>query len=144
MAEQKLPKLTTRVRFPSPAPISPPIKYGQLETAADYQPGRGDLNLNSFSAKLISWQKQHGRHDLPWQNTRDPYAIWLSEIMLQQTQVGTVIPYYQRFLQRFPDVTTLALAPLDDVLAQWSGLGYYSRGRNLHRAARVIVEDDKG
>ncbi|SFO26015.1 A/G-specific adenine glycosylase [Nitrosospira briensis] len=100
--------------------------------------------MNSFSAKLISWQKQHGRHDLPWQNTRDPYAIWLSEIMLQQTQVGTVIPYYQRFLQRFPDVTTLALAPLDDVLAQWSGLGYYSRGRNLHRAARVIVGDHQG
>jgi A/G-specific adenine glycosylase len=100
--------------------------------------------LNSFSAKLISWQKQHGRHHLPWQSTLDPYAIWLSEIMLQQTQVSTVIPYYQRFLRRFPDIKTLASAPLDDVLAQWSGLGYYSRGRNLHRAARLIVVDHKG
>ncbi|SOD40211.1 A/G-specific adenine glycosylase [Nitrosovibrio sp. Nv4] len=100
--------------------------------------------MNSFAAKLIGWQKQHGRHHLPWQNTRDPYAIWLSEIMLQQTQVSTVIPYYRRFLQRFPDINSLALASLDDVLAQWSGLGYYSRGRNLHRAARLIVANHQG
>lgn len=100
--------------------------------------------MNSFAAKLIGWQKQHGRHHLPWQNTPDPYAIWLSEIMLQQTQVSTVIPYYRRFLQRFPDINSLALASLDDVLAQWSGLGYYSRGRNLHRAARLIVANHQG
>jgi len=92
-----------------------------------------------IALKLIAWQKQHGRHDLPWQGTRDPYAIWLSEIMLQQTQVATVIPYYNRFLARFSDVAALAAAPLDEVLQLWSGLGYYSRARNLHKAAQVIV-----
>ena len=100
--------------------------------------------MDSFAAKIIRWQEKHGRHHLPWQHTRDPYAIWLSEIMLQQTQVNTVIPYYQRFLQSFPDIRHLALASLDDVLARWSGLGYYSRGRNLHRAARLIVSDHQG
>jgi A/G-specific adenine glycosylase len=93
----------------------------------------------SPAARLIAWQRRHGRHDLPWQNTRDAYAVWLSEIMLQQTQVATVIPYYRRFLQRYPTVDRLAAAPLDDVLALWSGLGYYSRARNLHRAAGVLV-----
>lgn len=97
-----------------------------------------------FAGKLISWQKRHGRHDLPWQNTRDPYAIWVSEIMLQQTQVATVIPYYPRFLKRFPDIATLAASPLDEVLRLWSGLGYYSRARNLHRAAQVVVNDHGG
>ena len=92
-----------------------------------------------FAAKLIAWQKKHGRHDLPWQGTRDPYAIWLSEIMLQQTQVATVTPYFIRFLARFPGVAALAEAPLDEVLRLWSGLGYYSRARNLHAAAREIV-----
>ena len=98
----------------------------------------------NFAAKLIRWQQFHGRHHLPWQNTRDPYAIWLSEIMLQQTQVITVIPYYLRFLQRFPDISSLALAPLDEVLALWSGLGYYARGRNLHQAAQLIVSHHGG
>lgn len=93
-----------------------------------------------FAARLIAWQRSHGRHDLPWQGTRDPYRIWVSEIMLQQTQVATVIPYYQRFMLRFPDVATLAAAAEDEVLAQWSGLGYYARARNLHKAARVIVD----
>jgi len=97
-----------------------------------------------FSSRLIRWQKQHGRHDLPWQNTRDPYRIWLSEIMLQQTQVATVIPYYQAFLRRFPSIKKLAAAPLDEVLALWSGLGYYARGRNLHQAAQVIVAEHGG
>lgn len=96
--------------------------------------------LPDFSARLIAWQRQHGRHDLPWQNTRDPYRIWLSEIMLQQTQVSTVIPYYARFLARFPDVAALAAAPIDDVMALWAGLGYYSRARNLHRCAQAVVE----
>ena len=100
--------------------------------------------MDSFAAKFIRWHEKHGRHHLPWQHTRDPYAIWLSEIMLQQTQVNTVIPYYQRFLQSFPDIRRLALASLDDVLARWSGLGYYSRGRNLHRAARMIVSNYQG
>jgi A/G-specific adenine glycosylase len=97
-----------------------------------------------FAAKLITWQKKHGRHDLPWQGTRDPYAIWVSEIMLQQTQVATVIPYYNRFLARFRDVAALAAAPLDEVLRLWSGLGYYSRARNLHGAAQEIVTTHGG
>ncbi|PLZ03410.1 A/G-specific adenine glycosylase [Burkholderia sp. WAC0059] len=97
-----------------------------------------------FAATLIGWQRVHGRHDLPWQNTRDPYRIWLSEIMLQQTQVSTVIPYYARFLGRFPDVGALAAAPLDDVMALWAGLGYYSRARNLHRCAQAVVERHGG
>ena len=100
--------------------------------------------MNSFADKMIHWQDSHGRHHLPWQNMRDPYPIWLSEIMLQQTQVATVIPYYLRFLQRFPDIKSVASASLDDVLAQWSGLGYYSRGRNLHQAARLIASDHNG
>jgi A/G-specific adenine glycosylase len=98
----------------------------------------------AFAPALIAWQQRHGRHDLPWQNTCDPHAVWLSEIMLQQTQVATVIPYYRRFLERFPTVTALAAATEDDVLALWSGLGYYSRGRNLHRAARIIVTEHGG
>jgi A/G-specific adenine glycosylase len=97
-----------------------------------------------FGSRLIAWQRTHGRHDLPWQNTRDPYRIWLSEIMLQQTQVAAVIPYYQRFLARFSDLRSLAAASEDDVLAHWSGLGYYARGRNLHRAAQLIVEQHAG
>jgi len=97
-----------------------------------------------FSARLISWQAQHGRHDLPWQNTCDAYCIWLSEIMLQQTQVTTVIPYYARFLERFPTVQALAQAPVDAVLELWAGLGYYARARNLHRCAQLIVADHGG
>ncbi|SIT36902.1 A/G-specific adenine glycosylase [Paraburkholderia ribeironis] len=100
--------------------------------------------MADFSARLIAWQRQHGRHDLPWQNTRDPYRIWLSEIMLQQTQVSTVIPYYARFVARFPDVAALAAAPVDDVMALWAGLGYYTRARNLHRCAQVVVEQHGG
>ena len=92
-----------------------------------------------FATQLIHWQRQHGRHTLPWQNTRDPYRVWLSEIMLQQTQVATVLGYYERFLQRFPDVAALAAASLDDVFALWSGLGYYSRARNLHACAQAVV-----
>jgi A/G-specific adenine glycosylase len=93
-----------------------------------------------FAAKLVAWQKKHGRHGLPWQDTRDPYRVWLSEIMLQQTQVAAVIPYYRRFLERFPDVEKLAAADEDAVLQLWSGLGYYARGRNLHAASRQVVK----
>jgi A/G-specific adenine glycosylase len=93
----------------------------------------------AFSQQLITWQKRAGRHDLPWQKTRDPYRIWLSEIMLQQTQVSTVIPYFQRFLARFPTVHALAEAPLAAVIEHWAGLGYYARARNLHRCAQQIV-----
>ncbi len=98
----------------------------------------------SFASRLVTWQRVHGRNDLPWQNTRDAYRIWLSEVMLQQTQVATVLPYYARFLERFPDVVALARAPEDDVLAHWAGLGYYSRARNLHRAARQVVVQHNG
>jgi A/G-specific adenine glycosylase len=97
-----------------------------------------------FAARLIAWQKAHGRHDLSWQNTRDPYRIWLSEIMLQQTQVSAVVPYYERFLARFPDLAAVAAAPEDAVLALWAGLGYYARARNLHRAAQAIVQQHGG
>lgn len=91
-----------------------------------------------FSQKVIQWQKLHGRHDLPWQDSPDPYRVWLSEVMLQQTQVSTVRDYYGRFLRRFPDLSSLAQSELDEVLALWSGLGYYSRARNLHRCAREV------
>ncbi|HEY8068240.1 MAG TPA: A/G-specific adenine glycosylase [Burkholderiales bacterium] len=95
--------------------------------------------MPEFSRKLVRWQRRHGRHGLPWQATRDPYRVWLSEIMLQQTQVAAVIPYYERFLARFPDVAALAAASEDEVLRLWSGLGYYARGRNLLRAAKEVV-----
>jgi len=94
-----------------------------------------------FAERLLAWFDDHGRHDLPWQHPRTPYRVWLSEIMLQQTQVGTVIPYFERFLERFPDVDVLAAAGTDEVLALWSGLGYYARARNLHRASRVMAAD---
>ena len=93
-----------------------------------------------FAEKLKAWQKRHGRRGLPWQGTRDPYRIWLSEVMLQQTQVSAVIPYYERFLRRFPTVEALAAASEDEVLQLWSGLGYYARGRNLHAAARTVSQ----
>ncbi len=97
-----------------------------------------------FSDRLLAWFDVYGRHDLPWQHPREPYRVWLAEVMLQQTQVATVIPYFERFLLRFPDVATLAAAPLDDVLALWSGLGYYARARNLHRCAKALVSDFGG
>jgi A/G-specific adenine glycosylase len=100
--------------------------------------------VSNFALRIITWQKRHGRHNLPWQDTRDPYHIWLSEIMLQQTQVATVSSYYSRFVARFPDIKCLARACLDDVLAVWSGLGYYARAVNLHRAARIIMEKHHG
>jgi A/G-specific adenine glycosylase len=96
-------------------------------------------DLSAFSSEIVNWQKTHGRHTLPWQNTRDPYRVWLSEIMLQQTQVATVLDYYARFLQRFPTVSDLAAAGQDEVMALWSGLGYYSRARNLHRCAQDVI-----
>jgi A/G-specific adenine glycosylase len=97
-----------------------------------------------LSSLLISWQRQHGRHGLPWVGSRDPYRVWLSEIMLQQTQVSTVLSYYDRFLRRFPEVAALAAAHQDEVLALWSGLGYYSRARNLHRCAQMVMATHGG
>jgi A/G-specific adenine glycosylase len=102
------------------------------------------LKPQSFATRLVAWQRAHGRHALPWQNTRDPYRVWLSEIMLQQTQVSTVLGYYERFLAKFPSVVELAAAPSDQVMALWSGLGYYSRARNLHACAQAVARDHGG
>ncbi|OAI49954.1 A/G-specific adenine glycosylase [Gammaproteobacteria bacterium SCGC AG-212-F23] len=97
-----------------------------------------------FSKKLLAWFDQHGRKHLPWQQNKTPYRVWVSEIMLQQTQVSTVIAYFERFMQRFPDITSLAEAPLDEVLHLWTGLGYYSRARNLHSSAQQIMGEHQG
>src|SRR6476659_3257174 len=97
-----------------------------------------------FAARVIAWQRSHGRHDLPWQGTRDAYRIWLSEIMLQQTQVATALPYFERFIARFPTVAALAAAGEEEVMRLWSGLGYYARARNLHAAARAVAERHGG
>ena len=102
------------------------------------------VRSNDFAVRICAWQREHGRHHLPWQDTRDPYRVWLSEIMLQQTQVGTVIPYYERFLERFPDIGTLARADQEEVMPYWAGLGYYARARNLHRCAQVLVAEHGG
>jgi A/G-specific adenine glycosylase len=99
---------------------------------------------SSFSTQLIKWYQKHGRHDLPWQKNQTPYRVWISEIMLQQTQVTTVIPYYERFMQSFPTIKSLALASEDEVLAHWSGLGYYARARNIHKSAKIIHEKYRG
>lgn len=97
-----------------------------------------------IAAPLVAWQRTQGRHGLPWQQTRDPYRVWLSEIMLQQTQVTAVIPYYQKFLTRFPDVQSLARASSQEVMAHWAGLGYYARARNLHACAQQILQNWNG
>ena len=100
--------------------------------------------MDTFARRLLTWYDEFGRNDLPWQRATSPYAVWVSEIMLQQTQVATVIPYYERFMVRFPTVYQLAAAPRDDVLAHWAGLGYYARARHLHSAAATIVADHSG
>jgi len=97
-----------------------------------------------FAEPLLAWFEQHGRHTLPWQQPRTPYRVWVSEIMLQQTQVNTVIPYFQKFMQRFPDIAALAAADADDVMHYWAGLGYYARARNLHAAAKQVVAEHGG
>jgi len=97
-----------------------------------------------FATAVVRWQRTHGRNSLPWQNTQDPYRVWLSEIMLQQTQVVAVLGYYARFLERFPTVAELAAGSLDEVFGLWSGLGYYTRARNLHRCAQSVVQDHGG
>lgn len=102
------------------------------------------LETKTFSMRLVDWQKKYGRHHLPWQNTHNPYYIWLSEIMLQQTQVAAVIPYFQRFICHLPTVACLAAATQETVLSLWSGLGYYSRARHLHHAAQWIMQENKG
>ena len=100
--------------------------------------------LNDFAPQLVAWQAEHGRHQLPWQANKDPYRVWLSEVMLQQTQVATVLGYFARFTQKFPTVVDLAHASLDEVMGLWSGLGYYSRARNLHHCAQTVTNDWAG
>jgi len=102
------------------------------------------VGAQQFATRLIAWQREHGRHGLPWQPTRDPYRIWLSEVMLQQTQVATALPYYERFVASFPDIRALAAAAIDRVLEHWAGLGYYRRAHHLHAAAKMIVEKHGG
>jgi A/G-specific adenine glycosylase len=97
-----------------------------------------------FADRLLEWWDQYGRKNLPWQHPRTPYRVWVSEIMLQQTQVSTVIPYFERWMQRFPNIVELAKSPLDDVLAHWAGLGYYARARNLHRSAQICMQQYDG
>lgn len=97
-----------------------------------------------FAKRLLRWYDRHGRKNLPWQDPISPYRVWISEIMLQQTQVETVIPYFERFMARFPELPSLAQAPQDEVLHLWTGLGYYARARNLHRCAQVLIEQYQG
>ncbi len=113
------------------------------EAALQAPPSR-PAALPVLAPPLLQWQRSQGRRGLPWMGSRDPYRVWLSEVMLQQTQVATVRAYYARFVERFPDVATLAAAPLDEVLALWSGLGYYSRARHLHRCAQVVCAEHGG
>ncbi|MGK2946683.1 MAG: A/G-specific adenine glycosylase [Candidatus Malihini olakiniferum] len=102
------------------------------------------MQTQLFAQQILAWYERCGRKTLPWQQEKTPYTVWLSEIMLQQTQVATVIPYFQRFIARFPDIHTLAAAPLNEVLHLWTGLGYYARGRNLHKAAQIIANQHEG
>jgi A/G-specific adenine glycosylase len=124
--------------------MTTPTLLKQAHPITIMPPISSSLTPQRFAHCVLDWFDRYGRKDLPWQQERSPYRVWLSEIMLQQTQVATVIPYYQRFLARFPDITSLANAPLDDVLHHWSGLGYYARARNLHKAARLIQERYQG
>lgn len=114
------------------------------ESSFSYQIHENNVNQSTFASRVLDWYQLHGRKTLPWQQEKTPYRVWVSEIMLQQTQVATVIPYYQRFMARFPDVVALADAPVDEVLHHWTGLGYYARAHNLHKAARQIRDQHQG
>ncbi|MDE2400385.1 MAG: A/G-specific adenine glycosylase [Burkholderiales bacterium] len=118
-------------------------KAASTDSSQDLQQ-RATALTPELAERLVAWERKQGRHHLPWQGVRDPYRVWLSEIMLQQTQVSTVLAYFDRFVSRFPDVKALAEATLDDVLALWSGLGYYSRARNLHRCAQAVMAEHGG
>jgi A/G-specific adenine glycosylase len=115
-----------------------------MPKALSTQPTHDAALITSFSKQLIQWHKKHGRHGMPWQSITDPYAVWVSEIMLQQTQVATVLERYPKMMKRFPSVAHLARADIDEVLAEWSGLGYYSRARNLHACAKQVVTQYQG
>ncbi len=124
-----------------------PSKKGQASASGagvKHVPISPKIDLSPFSSRLVAWHAKSGRHDLPWQRDRSAYRVWVSEIMLQQTQVSTVIPYFERFMQRFPDVRALADAPADEVLHLWAGLGYYARARNLQRAAQIVRDAHGG
>lgn len=108
------------------------------------EPVAGDSVSSNFALRVLEWFDVHGRKHLPWQQDKTPYKVWVSEIMLQQTQVATVIPFFEKFMQRFPDLQSLADAPEDDVLAHWSGLGYYARARNLHKCAQIAMVEHDG
>src|SRR5271170_7405506 len=105
---------------------------------------RVSFPAEQFTERLVAWFEVHGRHNLPWQQNPTPYRVWVSEVMLQQTQVATVMPYYERFMARFPTVQALAEAPEDEVLHLWTGLGYYARARNLRQCAKVLIEGHGG
>ncbi|MCK9511180.1 MAG: A/G-specific adenine glycosylase [Pigmentiphaga sp.] len=140
MTPQPRPGLVLQGEAEEGRPLSPP---GPDATAPSPEPAY-PAGRTGVAERVIAWQRSHGRHSLPWQGTRDPYRIWLSEIMLQQTQVSTVLPYYQRFLERFPTVADLAAAPVGEIMALWAGLGYYTRARNLHGCAQRIVAEHGG
>ena len=132
------------MRAPRRAAAAPPLPSRERRNGQVADASSSRAIPANFAARLGAWQAEHGRNDLPWQNTRDAYRIWLSEVMLQQTQVATVIPYFERFVARFPDVGALASAPIDEVLALWAGLGYYRRAHHLHAAAAAVVRDHDG
>ena len=115
-----------------------------MPKALSTRPTQDAALITSFSKQLIQWHKKHGRHGMPWQSITDPYAVWVSEIMLQQTQVATVLERYPKMMKRFPSVAHLARADIDEVLAEWSGLGYYTRARNLHACAKQVVTQHQG
>ncbi len=131
------------VRRSPGAAVAPPASPAAQQGSAASGDAAAPAGPHAFATRLVAWQALQGRHDLPWQGA-DPYRVWLSEIMLQQTQVSVVIDYFGRFVARFPTIEALAAAPLDDVLAAWSGLGYYQRARNLHRCAGVVVAQHGG
>ena len=124
--------------------MSTTADYAGANPPYDCNPAQTPMTNKDFAKKLLRWFDKHGRHDLPWQQDTTPYRVWISEIMLQQTQVTTVIPYYQRFMASFPTVQALAAASQDDVLHHWTGLGYYARARNLHKAGQIVVEQYGG
>lgn len=143
MSERKTPR-ASRSRKRSEGPVSAALP-ARAKQASPCAPGGSDERTAAdIAQRLLAWFDRHGRHDLPWQHPRTPYRVWLSEIMLQQTQVSVVVGYFGRFVNALPDLPALARAPQDTVLALWSGLGYYARARNLHAAAKQCVEQHGG
>lgn len=136
--------MVARHRDGQRAAAGTPRARAEARVGAASTPACSPAQASAFAASLLEWFDHHGRHDLPWQREPTPYRVWISEIMLQQTQVAVVVPFFERFMQRFPDPRSLATAEPDEVLHLWSGLGYYARARNLHKAARMIVAEHRG